>query len=176
MVQRSALLVIDVQNDVVVNAHDRDAVVGTIAGLVERARAEDVPVVWVQHADEGLVDGTPGWEIVPELPVADGEHVVHKHHRDSFDGTTLGGELERLGVDRLVVTGAQTDFCVRWTLHGAQARGFETVLVGDGHTTDDGDAAIPTAAQLIEHTNRYWKNQSSTGRTHDVVSAADVTF
>ena len=169
-------MVIDVQNDVVASAHDRDAVVATIAGLVARARAEQVPVIWVQHADEELVEGTHGWEIVPELVVAEGEHVVHKHHRDSFDGTTLADELERLDVERLVVTGAQTDFCVRWTLHGAQSRGFETVLVADGHTTDDGDAAIPTAAQLIEHTNRYWKNQSSTGRAHDVAAAVDVSF
>ena len=169
-------MVIDVQNDVVANAHQRDAVVGTIADLVARARGQSVPVIWVQHADEELVEGTPGWEIVPELVVADGEHVVHKHHRDSFDGTTLAHELERLGVERLVVTGAQTDFCVRWTLHGAQSRGFETVLVGDGHTTDDGDDAVPTAAQLIEHTNRYWKNQSSAGRTHDVAVAADIRF
>ncbi len=176
MAPRSALLVIDVQNDVVVNAHAGDEVVGTIVALVERARREGVPVVWVQHSDEDLPADTEGWQIVPELPVAEGEPIVHKQHRDSFDGTTMTDVLTELDVDRLVVTGAQTDFCVRWTLHGAQVRGFDTVLVSDGHTTDDGDADIPTAAQLIEHTNRYWKNQSSTGQTHTVSAAADVIF
>lgn len=91
-------------------------------------------------------------------------------------GTTLTDELARLDVDRLVVTGAQTDFCVRWTLHGAQARGLATTLVSDGHTTDDGDAAIPTAAQLIEHTNRFWHNDSADGGSGDVAQAADVVF
>ncbi len=176
MSSTSALLVIDVQNDVVVNAHARNEVVGTIAELVDRARNEGVPVVWVQHADEDLPEGSAGWEIVPELPVADGESIVHKRHRDSFDGTTMADVLADLDVNRLVITGAQTDFCVRWTLHGAQMRGFDTVLVSDGHTTDDGDAAIPTAAQLIEHTNRYWTNQSSTGQTNRVCTAAEVVF
>ncbi|NNC78752.1 MAG: isochorismatase family protein [Acidimicrobiales bacterium] len=172
----SALLVIDVQNDVVVNAHRRDDVVGRIASLVARARAEDVPVIWVQHSDDELPADTPGWQIVPELPVAVGEPIIHKHHRDSFDGTSLATELERLGVDRLVITGSQTDFCVRWTLHGAQTRGYHTTLVTDAHTTDDGDADIPTAAQLIEHTNRYWRTQSHGGHTADTAAAVDVTF
>ena len=176
MSSSSALLVIDVQNDVVVNGHNRDGVVATIAGLVDRARNEGVPVIWVQHADDELPADTPGWEIVPELPVAEGEPIVHKNHRDSFDGTTLSDELAARNIDRLVVTGAQTDFCVRWTLHGAQMRGFDTVLVSDAHTTDDGDADIPTAAQLIEHTNRYWRHATSAGGTGSVAAAADVDF
>lgn len=169
-------MVIDVQNDVVANAHRRDEVVGAIAGLVERARAEQVPVIWVQHSDDELPADTPGWEIVPALVPADGEPIIHKHVRDSFDGTTLADELAQREVDRLVITGAQTDFCVRWTLHGAQARGFETTLVSDAHTTDDGDADIPTAAQLIEHTNRYWRNDSADGRRADVADASAVVF
>ncbi len=176
MYSNTALLVIDVQNDVVVNAHNRDGVVATIAALVDRARAERAPVIWVQHSDDDLLAGTPGWEIVPELPVADGEPIVHKTHRDSFDGTTLEQELSDLDVDRLIITGAQTDFCVRWTLHGAGTRGFDTVLVSDAHTTDDGDADIPSAAQLIEHTNRYWRHATSSGSQGDVVAAAEVDF
>lgn len=176
MNSNTALLVIDVQNDVVVNGHNRDGVITAIAGLVERARAEAVPVIWVQHADDDLLAGTPGWEIVDELSVAEGEPIVHKNHRDSFDGTTLEQQLADLDVDRLIITGAQTDFCVRWTLHGAQTRGFDTVLVGDAHTTDDGDPDIPSAAQLIEHTNRYWQHATSAGGTGSVVVAADVDF
>lgn len=176
MVSRSALLVIDVQNDVVVNAHRRDEVVATIATLVDRARSEDVPVIWVQHADEELRANTPGWEMVPELPVGDGEPVIHKSHRDSFDGTTLADELERLQVQRLVISGSQTDFCVRWTLHGAQVRGFDTTLVSDAHTTDDTTPELPSAAQLIEHTNQYWNDQSANGSVAESVAAESVVF
>ena len=176
MSHKTALLVIDVQNDVVVNGHNRDGIVATIARLVDRARAEGAPIIWVQHADDELVADTPGWEIVRELEVLSEEPVVHKHHRDAFDGTSLINELASLGVARLVITGAQTDFCVRWTLHGAQSRGYNTVLVSDAHTTEDGGPGMPTAAQLIEHTNRFWRHATSSGGTGSVVSAVDVDF
>src|SRR4051794_23072123 len=80
----TALVVIDAQNGVVADAPRRDAVVANIAALVERARAGDAPVVWVQHAADGLERGSAAWQLVPELgPVAD-EAVVHKAYGDSF--------------------------------------------------------------------------------------------
>lgn len=173
----TALLVIDVQNDVVANAHDRDGVVANIAALVDQARGADVPVVWVQHADEELVPDTEGWAYVPELAQHDSEPVVHKEHGDSFEGTTLEHELEQLGVGRLIVAGAQTDACIRSTLHGAFARGYDTFLVGDAHTTDDrGHPDLPTAPQVIAHTNLYWKYQSAPDRRAGVVATTEVTF
>jgi nicotinamidase-related amidase len=51
----TALLVVDVQNGVVKGAHERDTVVANIGSLVEKARLEQVPVVWVQHSDEQLL-------------------------------------------------------------------------------------------------------------------------
>jgi len=64
---KTALLVIDVQNGVVADAHDRDRVVANIGALVDRARAEDVPVVWVQHSDDNLPRDSESWRYVPEL-------------------------------------------------------------------------------------------------------------
>ncbi|HNJ98998.1 MAG TPA: isochorismatase family protein, partial [Ilumatobacteraceae bacterium] len=58
----TALVVIDVQIGVVAGAYDRDRVVGNIATLVAKARAEAVPVVWVQHSDDGLAEGSPEWQ------------------------------------------------------------------------------------------------------------------
>jgi nicotinamidase-related amidase len=133
----TALLVIDVQNNAVERAHERDAVVANVAGLVERARREGVPVVWVQHSDEHLARGSDGWQIVAELAPGAAEPLVEKHHGDSFEDTALETVLSGLGVGRLVVVGAQTDWCVRSTLHGAFARGYDATLVGDAHTTED---------------------------------------
>ena len=76
----TALVVVDVQNDVVANAHDRDAVVTNIATLVEKARAEQVPVIWVQHSSDELPQGATGWQYVPELPQLEAEPMVHKRH------------------------------------------------------------------------------------------------
>ena len=171
----SALLVIDVQEGVVDGAHARDEVVGTIAGLVERARSERVPVVWVQHDDEELVRGSDGWRVVPELAPGDGEPRVEKHYGDSFEGTELESVLAGLGVGRLVVTGAETDACVRATLHGALVRGYDTFLVGDAHTAGDKSQwGAPPVEQVIAHTNLYWGFAAAPGRSAGTVTAADV--
>ena len=173
----TALVVIDVQNDVVAGAHARDEVVATIAGLVERARDAAVDVVWVQHSDEGLPPDTEGWQIVPELRRRDSEPLVRKTYGDSFEETDLEAVLADRGVGRLVVTGAQTDACIRSTLHGALVRGYDATLVGDAHTTEDLTAyGAPGPDQVIAHTNLYWSFQTAPGRTAGTVKAAEVDF
>ena len=173
----TALLVIDVQNGVVEGAYARDDVVANIRGLVERARQEQVPVVWVQHSDDGLEHGSDAWRIVPELERDDAEPLVHKNYGDSFEATDLEERLAALGVGRLVVTGAQTDACIRSTLHGALARGYDAILVNDAHTTEDLTPwGAPPPEQVIAHTNLYWGNQTAPGRTAGTVATADVAF
>ena len=133
----TALLVIDVQNGVVGDAHDRDAVVANVGTVVDKARAAEVPVVWVQHSSDNLAQGSEQWEIVPELRPDASEALVPKRYPDSFEETTLESVLSDLEVGRLVVVGAQTDECVRSTLHGALVRGYDATLVSDAHTTED---------------------------------------
>ena len=173
----TALVVIDVQNGVVAGAHRRDQVVANIAALVDRARGADVPVVWVQHSSENLVRDSDGWQIVPELRPDDTEPLVHKAYPDSFEDTDLESVLAGLGVGRLIVTGAQTDECVRSTLHGAITRGYDATLVGDAHTTEDlSEWGAPTPDKVIAHTNLYWDNHQAPGRTAGTVNSADVDF
>ena len=173
----TALLVIDVQNGVVAGAHERDTVVANVGTLVEKARQEQVPVVWVQHSDDQLERGSEAWGIVPELSPDDAEPLVEKHYGDSFEDTDLETVLSGLGVGRLVVAGAQTDECVRSTLHGAFVRGYDATLVSDAHTTEDLSAfGAPPPDQVIAHTNLYWKNQSAPGRTAGTVETKEVDF
>lgn len=173
----TALLVIDVQNGVVAGAHERDAVVANVASLVDRARQERTPVVWVQHNDDGLERGSEDWRIVPELSPSDAEPLVEKTYGDAFEDTDLEQVLAGLGVGRLVVAGAQTDACIRSTLHGAFARGYDATLVGDAHTTEDqSEWGAPTPDKVIAHTNLYWKYQDAPGRTAGTVETKDVDF
>jgi nicotinamidase-related amidase len=173
----TALLVVDVQNGVVAQAHERDAVVANVGSLVERARQEQVPVVWVQHSDDELERGSEAWRIVPELAPGEAEPLVEKHYGDSFEDTTLETVLSGLGVGRLLVAGAQTDECVRSTLHGAFVRGYDATLVSDAHTTEDLTAwGAPPPDQVIAHTNLYWKYQTAPGRTAGTVETKDVDF
>jgi nicotinamidase-related amidase len=169
--------VIDVQTGVVDGNHARDAVVANVGSLVEKARREQVPVVWVQHSDDGLERGSDAWRIVPELEPDDAEPLIEKNYGDSFEATDLENVLSGLGVGRLVVVGAQTDACIRSTLHGAFARGYDATLVSDAHTTEDQSAwGAPPPGQVIAHTNLYWKYQTAPGRTAGTVETADVEF
>jgi nicotinamidase-related amidase len=173
----TALLVVDVQNGVVATGHQRDAVVGNVAGLVDRARREDVPVVWVQHNSDDLVADSDSWRIVPELKPDDAEPLVQKRYGDSFEGTNLETVLSGLGIGRLVVVGAQTDACIRSTLHGAFVRGYDATLVTDAHTTEDlSEWGAPPPDQVIAHTNLYWKYETAPGRTAETVETKDVDF
>jgi nicotinamidase-related amidase len=174
----TALLVIDVQNGVVAGAPRRGDVITAINALVGKARARDVPVIWVQHSDDGdLRSGSESWQYVPELTRHDGEPLVHKRYSDSFEDTELESLLAQRGVGHLVVTGAQTDGCVRSTLHGAFTRGYDVTLVGDAHTTEDLTAyGAPPPEQVIAHTNLYWNFQRAPGRRAATVDAADVSF
>jgi nicotinamidase-related amidase len=173
----TALLVVDVQQGVVEGAPERDSVVANIGRLVEKARQQDVPVVWVQHSDEGLEHGSDQWQIVPELSPDAAEPLIEKHYGDSFEDTNLESVLSELAVGRLVVTGAQTDACIRSTLHGAFVRGYDATLVSDAHTTEDlSQYGAPPPEQVIAHTNLYWKYQTAPGRTASAVPTDAVDF
>jgi len=174
----TALIVIDVQNDVVAKAFKRNQVISNIAQLVSDARSQQIPVVWVQHSDDELVKDTLGWEYVAELQSAQGESVIHKSFGDSFEGTDLEDVLSELKVGKLIVCGAQTDACIRSTLHGAIARGYDATLVSDAHTTDDCTYSEPpvSAEQVIAHTNFYWNWQRTSSARGGTVKSADLGF
>jgi nicotinamidase-related amidase len=173
----TALLVIDVQNDVMAGVHNRDDVIANIAVLVDKARAENAPVVWVQHSADNLPRGSDGWLYVRELVQRESEPVVHKRYGDAFEETDLEAVLAERKVGRLVVAGAQTDECIRSTLHGLIVRGYDATLVGDAHTTEDlTEWGAPPPDKVIDHTNLYWDNHSAPGRQAGTVTTGSVTF
>ncbi|MCA1720083.1 MAG: isochorismatase family protein [Actinobacteria bacterium] len=173
----TALLIVDMQNDVVGSAHNRDAVVANIATLVTRARAARTPVVWVAHSDAGMPMGSDAWQYVPELSRDESEPLVHKEYGDSFEETDLEAVLAERQVGRLIVAGAQTDACIRSTLHGAVVRGYDATLVSDAHTTEDqSEWGSPPPDQVIAHTNLYWQSHRAPGRLGGTVETAEVDF
>jgi nicotinamidase-related amidase len=173
----TALLVIDVQNDVVANAHNREGVIANIAALVGKARAEGAPVIWVQHFDDDLPRDSDGWQYVPELAREGSEPLVQKQYGDSFEATDLEAVLAANKVGHLIVTGAQTDACVRSTLHGAIVRGYDATLVSDAHTTQDQTKwGAPSPEQVIAHTNFYWEYEVAPGRRGGTVETKSVDF
>ena len=170
-----ALLVTDVQNGVVANAHARDRVLANIATLAGKARDAGVDVIWIQHNNDELQRGGEAWQLV--LEPGDGEPVVQKAYPDAFEETELEAVLAARRIGRLFVAGAQSDECIRATLHGAIVRGYDATLVGDAHTTEDlSEWGAPPPEKVIAHTNLYWENHQAPGRTAGIVSTADVGF
>ena len=174
----TALIVIDLQNGVVANAYRRQEVLRAVKTLVERARGAHVPVVWVRHSDDvELEAGSGAWQIVDELSPGPAEVIIEKSYRDAFEDTDLEQVLSTLGVGKLIVTGAQTDMCIRSTLHGALVRGYDATLVSDAHATEDMTQwGAPPPDGVIAHTNLYWSNQRAPGRVGGVTESKDVDF
>lgn len=174
----SALLVIDVQVGVMAGAFERDSKIANMSKAIDKARAEGVPVIWVQHSDEELVLESAKWEIVPELSTLPQEPTVSKSFRSSFEKTNLEEVLEGLGVSHLFICGAQTDNCVRHTSHTALEKGYDITLITDAHTTTgfEWNGYIINAARVIDEQNTNFMEYSLPGRTARAVPVAELSF
>jgi hypothetical protein len=98
----TALLVVDMQNGVVATAYARGEIIANVAVLVEKARRDRIPVIWIQHADHELARGSDAWQIVPELTPDAAERLVEKSYRDAFESTNLEQVLAHLGIGQAV--------------------------------------------------------------------------
>jgi nicotinamidase-related amidase len=152
--EKSALLVIDVQNGVVLNAFEKDAVVVQINKAIDSARANDLPVIWVQHSEEEMPIGSDYWQIIPELVPEDHDALIEKIHGSSFVETDLAEILQEHDISHLYVTGAQSENCVHATTVDALKRGYRVSLVSDAHTTDDGTVVASINGKFVESSAR----------------------
>ena len=137
MNEKSALLVIDVQNGVVEKAFEKEAVVERINLAIESARKAGVPIIWVQHSEEEMPIGSEFWQIIPELVPQPQDARIDKIHGSSFKETDLAEILAIENVRHLYITGAQSENCVNATTIDALERGLKVSLISDAHTTDD---------------------------------------
>ena len=151
----SALIVIDVQVNVVADAYLRDEKVANMASAVAKARAASIPVIWVRHSAEDLPLGSDGWQIVPELVPADGEPIIEKRYGSTFVETNFEEVLATQKVDHLYICGAQTNNCVRSTAMAALDRGYDMTLIMDAHTTTgfEWEGFVVDAARVIDEQN-----------------------
>ena len=176
---KTVLLIVDVQVGVVCDAWQAPRVIANVARTVARARAEGVPVLWVQHADEQLVSGSDAWQWVPELVPGGGEPVIHKAFNSAFEQTPLEDQLQRLGATRIVLAGAASNWCIRATAYAALERGYDLTLVSDAHTTEsmapEGGPKI-AAASVIDELNIAMTWLSYPGRSNNIATAEQVNF
>ncbi|MEV3860197.1 isochorismatase family protein [Streptomyces sp. NPDC050095] len=146
----SALLVIDMQQDMAPIMHRADRTLRAIAELSARARGAGVPVITVRQRGCGPV--------LPEVAPLDGELVITKTTADAFLRTSLDEELRTRGITELLVTGFATENCVETTARQALSRGYDLVLVADGHTTSVRPARtdfVPPDRAIAHHNEIY---------------------
>lgn len=176
---QGVLVIVDVQAGVMRDAWEAPQIIQNVSCAVERARAQGVPVLWVQHADQELAYGSAEWQWVPELVPAPGEPLIHKHFNSAFEQTPLEVELAKLGATHIALAGAATNWCIRATAYGALDRGYDVTLIKDAHTTGtielDNGGTIE-AAQIIEELNIVMTWVSYPGRTNGTATAAAIDF
>jgi nicotinamidase-related amidase len=176
---KAVLIVVDVQVGVVSGAWDAERIVGNVARTVERARHQGVPIIWVQHSDKDLVQGSPEWQWVPALAPRAGEPLIHKRFESSFEQTALEAELASAGATHIALAGAATNWCIRATAYAALERGYDLTLVSDAHTTStmelDGGAKIE-AASVIADLNVAMTWLSYPGRRTSTAKAEALDF
>jgi nicotinamidase-related amidase len=176
---QAALVVVDVQVGVMREAWDAARVIGNVARAVERARAENVPVIWVQHTDQDLPADSLQWQWVPELLPADGEPRIHKQFNSSFEQTSLQSELAALGVTHIVLAGAATNWCIRATAYGALERGYDLTLLTDAHTTETiqfESGVTIEAADVVREINSTMQWLAYPGRKNGTAPVEQVNF
>jgi nicotinamidase-related amidase len=151
----AALVVIDVQVNVVRDAYERDAKVANMAEAVKKARAASIPVIWVRHSAQDLPLHTDGWQIVPELVPAQGEQIIEKKFRSTFVETNFEEVLAQHNISHLYICGAETNNCVRHTSMSALEYGYDITLIADAHTTTgfEWNGFIVDAASTIDEQN-----------------------
>ena len=144
---RSAVLVVDVlggSNEVLPVLAD---MVANSVAIVKAARAAGVPVIFADDAhvpgldrelelwgDHGIA-GTEDAKPAAAFEEGEGDYVIPKRRYDAFFQTDLDLTLRELGVDTLIVVGADTNICVLQTLAGAYFRAYKTIVAADATAT-----------------------------------------
>jgi biuret amidohydrolase len=172
--RKTAMIVVDMQNDFVAVGAPMEtpaarAMVPNLAGALKFCRNVGIRVIYTTHAHRGdgcdmglfddlwppianragLVDGTKGIEIYPDLAPAADEHVIKKHRYSGFFGTDLDIILREWGVDTVIVSGTTTENCCHATARDALFRNYRVVFLSDATATFDypdvGYGAMPAA-------------------------------
>jgi len=176
---RVVLLVVDVQVGVMHGVWDAPRIIRNVALAVAKARAQEIPIIWVRHHDEELVRDTPEWQLVPELVPAVGEVLLEKQFNSSFEQTKLEEMLAEMGATHVVLVGAATNWCIRATAYAALDRGYDLTLVSDAHTTETitlADGQMIPAADIVRELNIAMTWLSYPERSNRTVTAAELNF
>lgn len=154
---KKALIVIDVQAGMYtagMPVHNGEKLLETLQGLIQECRSNSIPVIYVQHdgpKDHPLEKGTDGWKVHEAIAPQEGDSIVEKTTPDSFNKTNLNEVLQEKGIEHVIISGMQTQYCVDTTTRRAFSEGYKVTLVSDAHSTFDTD--VLRAEDIVKHHN-----------------------
>ena len=174
---KQALLIIDVQQGLCEGdeaAFDSVNTIKRINLVASKARAANVPVIFIQHESSSnyLTYNSAEWQLANGLENIPTDLKIRKTTPDSFLKTNLKDALDERSITELIICGMHTEFCVDTTTRRALAFGYPVILVADAHTSA-GNASL-SATQVIAHHNATLTNISSFGPRVRAIPAADV--
>ncbi|EOO39501.1 MULTISPECIES: cysteine hydrolase family protein [Bacillus] len=169
---KKALIVIDVQVGMYtagMPVHNGEKFLETLQNLIEECRSNSIPIIYVQHngpKNHPLEKGTAGWQVHAAIAPREGELVVEKTTPDSFHKTNLNELLQEKGIEHVIISGMQTEYCVDTTTRRAFSEGYKVTLVSDAHSTFDTD--VLRAEDIVKHHNVVF------GSFADVITLKDL--
>ena len=177
---KTALIIIDMQQASFTQdqkRYDANGLINRINTLSSATRQAAGIVIFVQHngtIDDGHHPSQQGWKLLPELDALEGDIFVTKSACDSFLDTELEIQLSKASIERLIIMGCATDYCVDTTVRGALGRGYPTIVPTDGHTTADREHL--DAVSIINHHNAIWADFISPAGAATLMPCSDIIF
>jgi nicotinamidase-related amidase len=176
---KTALLIVDVQVGVMKYVWEPAQTISNINCVLDKARSQGIPVIWIQHSNQHLLLDSPEWQLVPELVPESDELQIDKHFNSAFEETTLDEFLEQLSISHIVLCGAETNWCIRATAYAALDKGYDLTLIKDAHTTEDidlGEDVVIKALDIIRDLNVVMAWVSYPDRTSQAVEVEALDF
>ncbi len=172
------LLIIDMQNGMFTKKtprYDSINVINHINAIAEKIRKKSGKVIFIQHdgnTDDGYIPNTKEWELIPDITKTHSDVIIHKTACDSFYHTDLEQYLRENSIERLIITGCATDYCVDTTIKAATSKDYYVIVPSDGHTTADRPSI--SAKQVIDHYNWIWRNLILPNKNIRIVSTNEL--
>ena len=174
-----ALVVVDPQVGVFQDAWDDHRIIDNIIDVVSKARLQKIPVIWVRHSDDDLIQESSAWQWLPKLSPISTEAIIDKQYNSAFEATSLERSLAQLNVSHITLCGAATNWCIRSTAYAALERGYDLTLIKDAHTTESlvlGNDVTVQAKDIIDELNAVMTWVAYPGRSITTLDAKDLSF
>lgn len=170
---KTALLVIDIQTALIeAKPYAVDNCLSVWQKAIATCREKNIEVIYVRHNDDELLTGSHGWEIYEAIAPEVDEKIFDKHYNSAFKETHLQTYLDSQAIERLIIIGMATNYCIDTTVKVAFELGYQVTIPKNGTTTFDSD--FLTAKQLQKHYEAIWHNRFAKVKTIEEILKEDL--